>query len=118
MYPNTQHHIFHVNLEELLRIIPEVIYHLETFDAALIRSALPMYYVTSKIDFETGLLLTGEGGDELFGGYDYLKDLPKSKLQNEFVNMLKKEHATGLQCVDRIPYAFQLEARAPWFDTV
>jgi asparagine synthase (glutamine-hydrolysing) len=116
MYPNTNHHIYHVNLHDLMNIIPEVIYHLETFDAALIRSALPMYYISSKVKDETGILLTGEGGDELFGGYDYLKDLPPQKLKKEFVNMLKIEHATGLQRVDRIPYAFTLEARAPWFD--
>ncbi|MBN2155586.1 MAG: hypothetical protein JW776_06055 [Candidatus Lokiarchaeota archaeon] len=117
MYPNTNHHIFNVTLSELLEIVPEVIYHLETFDAALIRSALPMYYVSSKVDEETGVLLTGEGGDELFGGYEYLKNLSTSQLKLEMVQMLKIEHATGLQRVDRIPYAFSLEARAPWFDS-
>ncbi|TFG17141.1 MAG: hypothetical protein EU530_11065 [Promethearchaeota archaeon] len=116
MYPNTQHHIYNLKIEDLLQVVPDVIYHLETFDAPLIRSALPMYYLTSKVDEMTGLLLTGEGGDELFGGYNYFKNLSDTKLRNEFVKLLKIEHATGLQRVDRIPYAFQLEARAPWFD--
>ncbi|MBD3353441.1 MAG: hypothetical protein GF364_18305 [Candidatus Lokiarchaeota archaeon] len=74
-YPNITHRIFKVKIEDLLEILPEVIYSLETFDAALIRSALPMYYICSKIDDKYDVLLTGEGGDELFGGYSYLKIL-------------------------------------------
>lgn len=110
------HHIYEFNLDDMLKILPKVIYHLETFDAALIRSAIPMYYLASKIDPSTSVLLTGEGGDELFGGYEYLKDLDENALKKELNDMLLIEHATGLQRVDRIPYAFGIEARAPWFD--
>jgi asparagine synthase (glutamine-hydrolysing) len=110
------HHIHMLSFEEMKRIIPKVIYHLETFDAALIRSAIPMFYVCSQMTADTEVLLTGEGGDELFGGYSYLKDLDAESLRQEFIDFLKIEHATGLQRVDRIPYAFGIEARAPWFD--
>lgn len=116
MYPKLNHNLFKVGIDELLGIVRDVIYHLETFDAALIRSALPMYYICSKVDSDCSVLLTGEGGDELFGGYEYLKDLTTTELNNEFKELLAVEHATGLQRVDRIPYAFGFEARAPWFD--
>lgn len=111
------HNIFVLTLTDMQNIIPEVIFHLETFDAALIRSAIPMFFVCSKISKDTGILLTGEGGDELFGGYDYLKDLSSEALNREFIEFMKIEHATGLQRVDRIPYAFGFDARAPWFDS-
>ncbi|MBD3185476.1 hypothetical protein GF325_01505, partial [Candidatus Bathyarchaeota archaeon] len=104
------HHLHEITLDDLLDVLPDVIYHLETFDAALIRSALPMYLVCSKIQEKKEILLTGEGADELFGGYSYLKQL--KNLNSELVEMLKIEHATGLQRVDRIPYAFGIEARA------
>ncbi|WP_371804578.1 asparagine synthase-related protein [Candidatus Lokiarchaeum ossiferum] len=116
MYPEVNHHIFKITIEEMLPIIDDVIYHLETFDAALIRSAIPMYYICSKIGKKADVLLTGEGGDELFGGYDYLKELTSEQFDKEIEEMLKIEHSTGLQRVDRIPYAFGIEARAPWFN--
>lgn len=116
MYPKIDHRLFEIDINDLLDILPDVIYHLETFDAALIRSALPMYYICSKVDPDCSVLLTGEGGDELFGGYEYLKDLSTEELNTEFKDLLTIEHATGLQRVDRIPYAFGFEARAPWFD--
>ncbi|MFO8017777.1 MAG: asparagine synthase-related protein [Promethearchaeia archaeon] len=110
------HKFFIMEKEEMIEIIPDVIYHLESFDAALIRSAIPMYYISSKLEGKVDVLLTGEGGDELFGGYHYLKELSEKELQAELKQLLDIEHALGLQRVDRIPYAFGIEARAPWFD--
>jgi len=110
------HKFFIMEKEEMIEIIPDVIYHLETFDAALIRSAIPMYYISSKLKGKVDVLLTGEGGDELFGGYHYLKKLSEKGYRKELIDLLSVEHALGLQRVDRIPYAFGIEARAPWFD--
>jgi asparagine synthase (glutamine-hydrolysing) len=109
------HHIFSLTIDDILPLVPRVIYYLETFDAALIRSALPMFYLCSKVK-GADVLLTGEGADELFAGYDYLKQLDGPAADQELLEMLKIEHATGMQRVDRIPYAFNIEARAPWFD--
>ena len=116
MYPKINHHIIKITIKDMLPIVEEVIHYLETFDAALIRSAIPMFFLCSKIGENTDVLLTGEGGDELFGGYEYLKDLSTEQFNQELKEMLKIEHATGLQRVDRIPYSFGIEARAPWFN--
>src|SRR6056297_3554468 len=115
-YPSVNHKIYSISFDDLQEIITEVIYSLETFDAALIRSAIPMYYICSKVKEDMDIILTGEGADELFGGYHYLKDLDEGKVKEELIDMLHIEHALGLQRVDRIPYSFGLEAKAPWFN--
>jgi asparagine synthase (glutamine-hydrolysing) len=116
---NLDHSIVKVTFQDLLDVIPEVIYALETFDAALIRSAIPMFLISRYIKETNNIdvLLTGEGGDELFGGYTYLEDFKsRDSLNKEILNLIKNEYKTGLQRVDRIPYYFSIEARAPLFD--
>jgi asparagine synthase (glutamine-hydrolysing) len=116
---NLDHSIVKVRCEDLFKVIPDVIYALETYDAALIRSAIPMFIISRYIkkNSNVNVLLTGEGGDELFGGYDYLANFKTSNsLNNEILNLIHDEFRTGLQRVDRIPYYFSIEARAPLFD--
>ncbi|MBY9017928.1 MAG: hypothetical protein KGD66_03755 [Candidatus Lokiarchaeota archaeon] len=116
---NLKHTSIKIKKKDLLSVLPDIIYALESFDAALVRSSLPMFLLCKQISEENNidLLLTGEGADELFGGYEYLTKFKSPKdFNKELLNLLKIEYKTGLQKVDRIPYNFSVEARAPLFD--
>jgi asparagine synthase (glutamine-hydrolysing) len=90
-----------VTIAELLETIPEVIYHLESFDALLVRSSILNFLVAKLASDYVPAVFSGEGGDELFAGYDYLKDIPEEKLQEELTDIIARLHNTALQRVDR-----------------
>jgi len=71
---NLDHTIVKYSFKNMLDVLPEVIYALETYNAALIQSAIPIFIISRYIQDNSNIdvLLTGEGGDELFGGYEYL----------------------------------------------
>ncbi len=95
------HHTRTVTVEEILQAIPEVIYHLESFDALLIRSSILNFLVAKHAADFVPAVFSGEGADELFAGYDYLHEVPKSKLQDELDDIISRLHNTALQRVDR-----------------
>ena len=78
---NSDHHELIVDLDQILAVLPEVIWCLESFDPSLVRSSVSNYLI-SKYAKEQGIevLLSGEGGDEVFCGYLYLKDFPAEEL--------------------------------------
>jgi len=100
---------------EVSEVLPDVIYHLESFDAPLVRSSVANYLVAGMAaDAGCRLAYCGEGGDELFAGYSYLKDIrPRGRVADELLTLLEGGHANGFQRVDRMMSAHGLEARVP-----
>jgi asparagine synthase (glutamine-hydrolysing) len=116
-YLGTTHHPHVYSFDDMLKALPEVIYHLESFDTALVRSAIPNYFLAQLASRHVKVMLTGEGADELFAGYKYLeaKDDPDD-LHAELKTITGNLHNTNLQRTDRMTMAHGLEARVPFLD--
>jgi asparagine synthase (glutamine-hydrolysing) len=114
---NTEHHELVYTAQDMVDALPDVLYHLETFDPALVRSAIPNYFLSKLASDHVKVFLTGEGADEVYAGYDYLGDFddPES-LQDEMIEITEALHNTNLQRADRMSMAFGLEARVPFLD--
>lgn len=114
----SQHHEIKVTVDELIKLLPEVIYHLESFDALLVRSSLTNFIVGKTSSDYADVVFSGEGGDELFAGYEYLKSLDVSNLQDELINITNRLHNTALQRVDRCSSAHGITAHVPFTDPI
>ncbi|KFA39977.1 asparagine synthetase B, partial [Xylella fastidiosa] len=69
---NTVHHRFEYTFQEGLDVLPEVIRHIETYDVTTIRASTPMFLLARRIKaMGVKMVLSGEGSDEIFGGYLY-----------------------------------------------
>jgi asparagine synthase (glutamine-hydrolysing) len=113
----TQHHEYIYNEQEMLKVLPDVVYYLESFDPALVRSAIPNYMLAEMASDYVKVMLTGEGADELYAGYSYLQRFEKPEnLQEELVTITEALHNTNLQRGDRMSMAHGLEARVPFLD--
>ena len=112
----TRHTEYKLETEELFSIIPKAIYHLESFDAPLVRSTLGNMMV-SKISASSDIVFSGEGGDELFAGYNYFLEFDSSEvIQEELVNAINSLHNTALQRVDRTANAYSVNIKLPMLD--
>ena len=113
----TIHHEYVYSEAEMQAVLPEVIYYLESYDPALVRSAIPCYIVSRLASQHVKVVMTGEGADELFAGYSYFTDYDDSRaLHQESVAILKGLHNLNLQRVDRMTMAHSLEGRVPFLD--
>jgi len=110
------HHELALGPADLIRALPDVVYHLESFDALLVRSSIVNYLVGKLASEHVSAVLSGEGGDELFAGYEYLKQLPLSALPDELLDITARLHNTALQRVDRCSMAHGLKAFVPFLD--
>ncbi len=119
----TIHHEVIFNEEDVQKCLKDVVYHLECADPALIRSAVPNWFVaklassTKSGDEYFKVVLTGEGADEIFAGYRYLDAIDDNhKLQEEMRRLTAGLHNLNLQRNDRMTMAHGLEARVPFLD--
>jgi len=113
----TRHHVYIYDFQEMLAVLPQVIYHLESFDAALVRSAIPNYFLARLASQHVKVMLTGEGADEIFGGYEYLSGVTDSQqFQRELWTLTTNLHNTNLQRTDRMTMAHSIEGRVPFLD--
>lgn len=112
----TRHHEFIFTLEEALSILPDIIRHLESFDSAQVRAAIPNYFLARLASKRVKVALSGEGADELFAGYEYLKQFEGEALQKELLSITRALHNTNLQRCDRMSMAHGLEVRVPYLD--
>ncbi len=114
----TRHHEHVYTEEEIMQVLAEVIYYLESFDAPLVQSAIANYFA-SRLAAEAGChaVLCGEGADELFGGYHYIKELESDEaVESELQKIISIGHAMGFQRVDRMNNAHSLESHVPFMD--
>lgn len=116
-YWGTTHHVHEFTSEEAFSKLDDIIYHLETYEPELIRSAIPNYFLARLAASKVKMVLTGEGSDELFGGYLYFRDAPDSKaFYGELRRIFWHLHNVNCQRADRMTMAHGLEARVPFLD--
>lgn len=112
------HYEYAFTAADVAAVLPHVIYHLESADVDLVRSAVPTFFAARLAREHVKVVLTGEGADELFAGYAYHHDYvdrPR-ELADELTRLLTVMHNINLQRVDRMTMAQSLEARTPFLD--
>ncbi|MGV3344881.1 asparagine synthase B [Enterobacteriaceae bacterium LUAb1] len=114
----TVHHEIHFTVQEGLDAIRDVIYHIETYDVTTIRASTPMYLMSRKIKaMGIKMVLSGEGADEVFGGYLYFHKAPDAKeFHEENVRKLLALHMFDCARANKAMSAWGVEARVPFLD--
>jgi asparagine synthase (glutamine-hydrolysing) len=111
---NTDHCEVIVGLDELVEVLPEVIYHLENFDPSLVRSSAANFLISRRARQEgIEVLLSGEGGDEIFCGYTYLKDCPPEDLHRRQMECMGYLHNNASLRLDRMNQCNGVKVVAP-----
>ncbi|WP_298525367.1 asparagine synthase B [uncultured Christiangramia sp.] len=114
----TEHHEIHFTVEEGISILKKLVWHLETYDVTSIRASTPMYFL-SKAIAEKGIkvVLSGEGSDEILGGYLYFKNAPSAEeFQKETIRRVQRLATADCLRADKSTMAHGLEARVPFLD--
>lgn len=114
----TIHHEFHFTEQEGIDCLEDLIYHLETYDVTTIRASTPMFLLSRKIkSMGIKMVLSGEGADEIYGGYLYFHNAPDcQEFHDECVSRVKNLHHFDCLRANKSTMAWGLEARVPFLD--
>ncbi|CAN1354613.1 Asparagine synthetase [glutamine-hydrolyzing] 1 [Linum perenne] len=117
-YLGTLHHEFHFTVQDGIDAIEDVIYHIETYDVTTIRASTPMFLMSRKIKaMGVKMVISGEGADEVFGGYLYFHKAPnKEEFHRETCRKIKALHQYDCLRANKATSAWGLEARIPFLD--
>ena len=117
-YIGTVHHEINFTIQEGLDALRDVIYHIETYDVTTIRASTPMYLMARVIkSMGVKMVLSGEGSDELFGGYLYFHKAPNAEaFHEETVRKLSKLHLYDCLRANKSLAAWGVEGRVPFLD--
>ena len=112
------HHEIHYTVQEGIDALRDVIYHLETYDVTTVRASTPMYLLARVIkSMGIKMVLSGEGADEIFGGYLYFHKAPDAQaFHEETVRKLSKLHLYDCLRANKSLAAWGVEGRVPFLD--
>lgn len=112
------HHEFHFTLEEGLDALSDVIYHIESYDVTTVRASTPMFLMARRIKaMGIKMVLSGEGSDEVFGGYLYFHKAPNPReFHEETIRKLDLLHKYDCLRANKAMAAWGVEARVPFLD--
>ena len=114
----TVHHEVNYTVQEGLDAIRDVIYHIETYDVTTVRASTPMYLLAREIkSMGIKMVLSGEGSDEIFGGYLYFHKAPSAKdFHEETVRKIGKLYEYDCLRANKALAAWGVEGRVPFLD--
>lgn len=114
----TEHHEVYFSVEEGIAAIEKIIWHIESYDVTTIRASTPMYFLSKAItDMGVKVVLSGEGADEVFGGYLYFHNAPSAEdFQKETIRRVGLLSTADCLRADKSTMAHGLEARVPFLD--
>ncbi|KAI3438337.1 hypothetical protein D9Q98_000770 [Chlorella vulgaris] len=112
----TLHHEFTFTVEEGIDALYDLIWHIESYEQ--VRAAVPMYLLAQRIKaMGMKVVLSGEGADEIFGGYLYFHKAPSpEEYHRECVRLVTRLHQWDVLRANKAPFAFGLETRVPFLD--